>query len=201
MFVFVGHGTRSAKVHFAASCIIGERREETWKISGRFHRAFRATFPRILPFSPPSNHTFRYSPSRSVRFHSFPLFPPPLATPRERNGTDNGVARREDEGWLDSKILARPAGATNGFFIGRRRRRRRLPRRERSVLALFFQPLTPSIRVFTPFPEFQHPLRESLSLFLSFVPSSRLHGDASRLRNFRIVFLRSYLCLLERMFY
>lgn len=43
---------------------------------------------------------------------------------------------------LDSKILARPAGATSDFFIGRRRRRRRR-RRERSVLALFFQPLTP----------------------------------------------------------
>ena len=43
---------------------------------------------------------------------------------------------------LDSKILARPAGATSDFFIGRRRRRRRR-RRECSVLALFFQPLTP----------------------------------------------------------
>lgn len=139
---YVCHGSSERKFFGSRWCILHHRGE---KIPGGVfieHQASATPRPRSLEL-PSLPATTLFLPVRL----SFPLFR--RHWPRERNGTDNGRARGEANGegvWvalvLDSKILARPAGATSDFFIGRRRRRRRR-RRERSVLALFFQPLTP----------------------------------------------------------
>lgn len=136
-------------------------RKDLW---GRFHRASGQRNPSATL---PSNFPF---PLPTTLFLSFPLFR--RHWPRHEKETARimvarGVNRIGRGVWvalvLDSKILARPAGATSDFFIGRRRRRRR---RECSVLALFFQPLTPpSAR--SPLFRFSSPSTPFLSLSLS----------------------------------